>query len=141
MSNQLRDTAGKFVVTQNLPATMLTAGTDDDVAVMRAPFNLKVTAVRFLPHAALTGETDTATVLEARNRGTDGQGTTSIASHTFDDDHDAVAFAPIDFTLSATAANLLVEEGEVISVRKTHTSTGHVIDGAIEIEYESAGVI
>lgn len=137
---RLRDISGPHRVTALIPVVGATAGTDFNVAAFRAPFKLTVTAVRYLPNADLTGVTATEATLKAVNRGAAGTGTTVIASTSFDDDNDAVAFVDQDLTLSATAANLVVAEGSVVAIEKTHTSTGLALGGQVEIEFVSAGV-
>lgn len=132
MGNQLKDLAGKHTVVVPIPVAGATAGTDFNVAAFRAPFPITVTAVRFLPTAAITGETDTEATLAAVNKGAAGDGTAVVASVSFDDDHDATAFVAQDLTLGAGVA---VDEGHVIAIAKTHTSTGLAISGAVEIEF------
>lgn len=136
---KLKDLSGVHTERVRLPTALATAGTEDIVALFVAPFNLTVEAVRLVPQAAITGETDTQLTLTIMNRGAAGDGTTAIATLVFDDDLDAVAFVDQEFTLSATAANLNVDEGHVIAIDKTVVSTGLGVEGVIEIDYINRG--
>lgn len=136
---KVKELFGPHTRTVRLPTALATAGTEDTVALFRAPFNLTVTAVRYLPNAGLTGVTATEATLDVQNRGAAGDGTTSIASISFIDSEDATAFVPKDLTLGA-AADRDVDEGEIIALDKSVTSTGLAIDGAIEIEFRNRGV-
>lgn len=135
----LKDLLGNHKVTTKLPTDLATAATVDEIVAFRAPFNATVTAVRYLPAAALTGVTATEVTLAVKNRALDGLGTTEIASLSFITTVDAVAFDEKTITLSGTAANLDVLEGEVITIEKTVTSTGLALDGTVEIEFVSNG--
>lgn len=136
---KLKDLSGSHRQTVDIPVAGATAGTDFNHPAFVAPFNLTVTAVRYLPNANLTGVTATEATLKAVNRGATGAGTTVIASTSFDDDHDAEDFVDQELTLSATAANRNVDEGSVIAIEKTHTSTGLALGGRVEIEYVNRG--
>lgn len=136
---KLKDLSGVHTRAVRLPTALATAGTEDIVALFAAPFNLTVEAVRFVPQAAITGETDTLTTLTIMNRGAAGSGTTSVATLAFDDDLDAVAFVDQEFTLSATAANLNVDAGHVIAIDKTVVSTGLGVEGVIEVDFINRG--
>ncbi len=135
----LKDLFGQHTATVKLPTALATAATVDIVALFRAPFNLRVTAVRYLPNASLTGVTSTEATLDVMNRGVDGAQTDTIAVDSFDDDLDAVAFVPLDIVLTATLADRDVDEGHIIAVEKSVTSTGLAIDGSIEVQFESRG--
>jgi hypothetical protein len=134
-----KDLIGGHSVTVKLPVAGATAGTDFDVTAFRAPFPLTVTAVRFLPDAALTGATATATTLSVINKGQSGAGAVSMAAKAFVTGEDAVAFDEEAITLSGTPANLNAAEGDIINVVKTHASTGTAISGSVEIDYVSRG--
>ncbi len=136
----LKDLLGQHKATVKLPTALATAATVDIVTLFRAPFNLTVTAVRYLPNVDLTGVTATEATLDVMNRGADGTEVDTIAVDSFDDDLDAVAFVPLTIPLTATVALRDVDEGHVIAIEKSVTSTGLAIDGSIEIEFESRGV-
>ncbi len=134
-----KDLLGTQRVTVKLPTALATAATVDEIVAFRAPFNLTVTAVRYLPAAALTGVTATEVTLAVDNRALDGAGTTEIASISFIDAEDAVAFDEKEVPLSGVAADQDVLEGEIVTIVKSVTSTGLALDGTVEIEFSSNG--
>ncbi len=134
-----KDLLGTQRFTTKLPTALATAGTVDEIVAFRAPFNLTVTAVRYLPAAALTGVTATEVTLAVKNRALDGAGTTEIASLSFIDAEDAVAFDEKTIPLTATVADRDALEGELVTIEKTVTSTGLALDGTVEIEFSSNG--
>lgn len=135
----LKDLLGFHKVTIKLPVELATAATVDEFAAFRAPFDLEVTAVRYLPSAALSGVTATEVTLAVINKDQDGAGTDEMASLSFVTGTDAVAFDEKDIPLSGTVANRDASEGDVISIAKTITSTGLALDGSVEIEFVSRG--
>ena len=135
----LKDLFGFHKVTIKLPVELRTAATVDEFAAFRAPFDLEVTAVRYLPSAALSGVTATEATLSVINKDADGLGSDSMALLSFVDTVDAVAFDEKDIPLSATVADRDANEGDVISIEKTVTSTGLALDGSVEIEFVSRG--
>lgn len=135
----LKDLLGFHKVTIKLPVELATAATVDEFAAFRAPFDLEVTAVRYLPSASLSGVTATEVTLSVVNKDQDGAGTDSMALLSFIDAEDAVAFDEKDIPLSATIADRDANEGDVIAIAKTVTSTGLALDGSVEIEFVSRG--
>ena len=125
-------TARNYVLAQG------TAGTADVWPVFVAPGSIKITAVRWIPAAAVTGAATNNFALAVQNRGkTDGTGTTAItATKTYDNGVNSVAHTAESLTLSGTAANLRATAGDVIALVRTVNNTGLASpDGAIEIDY------
>jgi len=135
----LKDLLGFHKVTIKLPVELRTAATVDEFAAFRAPFDLEVTAVRFVPSSALSGVTSTEMTLSVINKDQDGLGTDSMALLSFVTGVDAVAFDEKTIPLSATVADRDASEGDIISIAKTVTSTGLGLDGSVEIEFVSRG--
>lgn len=107
----------------NFPSTaMAAAGTDKEDVVFRAPFNLTITAVDWTPSAAVTANGTNFTVVSLRNR-TTGAGTALPATRSYIATN-SVACTPEAMTLSATAADLLVAAGDVLTVQMLHTASG-----------------
>jgi hypothetical protein len=102
----------------------LTAGTPDENALDRAPFRGVITAVEFIPSAAITGAATNNFTLNIRNRGTAGVGTVVPATITFAAGVNAVAQAPITVPVSGTPANLALAAGDVLTVEKAVNGTG-----------------
>jgi hypothetical protein len=117
-----------------LPA-QATLGTDDNWPVWVAPANATITAVSFVPSAAVTADGTNYSIYTLTNK-TTGAGTTSIATRSWIATN-SVASTPEAMTLSGTAANLDVAAGDSVEVVKTHSGNGLVIpDGTIVISYK-----
>ena len=87
--------------------------------------DVTITAIRYNPNAALTGDATNNKAVEIRNEGTDGTGTTAIApADTFGAGDDLVAQTPRAIVLSTTAADLDVDAGECVSAVFTEGGTG-----------------
>ncbi|MDO8391056.1 MAG: hypothetical protein Q7V57_11250 [Actinomycetota bacterium] len=115
-----------------------TAGTAKEVALFRAPFRCVITAVEFIPASAITGADTNYFTLKVRNR-TTGAGTAIPAALAFVSGVDGVASAPKTITLSATAADLAIAEGDVITAEKAVTASGLACpDGLIVVHIKAA---
>lgn len=111
-----------------------TAGTADEWPCFVAPYNLTVTAVTFTSTATITGAATNNFKARVRNR-TTGAGDVEVAGLTFDNAINATAYVPKAVTVSATAANLNIATGDVVSVEKIVNGTGLAMpDGLLTIE-------
>lgn len=108
-----------------------TAGNDDDTIVGKAPFAGTVTAVEYVPEAAITGAATNNRTISLINKGQSGSGTTVIASLNFGNGTNATAYDERALTLSATAADLVVAEGDVLMWRSLHIGTGITDPGGL----------
>jgi len=116
----------------------LTAGTAKEVALFRAPFRCVVTAVEFIPSAAITGANTNYFTLNVRNR-TTGAGTAIPAALAFVSGVDGVASTPKTITVSATAADLALAEGDVVTCEKAVTASGLACpDGTVIVHIKAA---
>lgn len=118
----LRDIPGDQPVTGYFPGHA-TAATAKEAAIGRAPFSAQVTAVEFVASAAIAGQITNNFTLNVRNRGPAGVGANIIATLNFTNGVNAVAQAPTSITLGA-GANLVLAEGDVITVEKAIVGTG-----------------
>jgi len=107
----------------------VTIAADDTFALEPARFTGKVTAVTYTPEAAATGDNTNARTFTLVNKGTNGSGATVIATLALTTGVNLVAFDEKAATLTATAADLLVTAGDVLSWVSTHTGTGVVDPG------------
>lgn len=96
------------------------AGADADKVIGAAPFAGTVTAVTYTPNAQLTGANTDSRTLSVINKGTDGNGTTSVASKAFVSGVDANDFDETALTLSGTPANLVVAADQILSFNSLH---------------------
>jgi hypothetical protein len=116
-------------------AGQATAGTADEFPVLRAPRRMKVTGARFIPKAAITADATNYLTLTLRNRGAAGAGTTQVAARSFATGN-AAAFVADAMTVSATAANLILAAGDVLTAEKLNSGTGLALPaGTLEVAY------
>lgn len=112
-----------------------TAATPADANIGEAEFDGTVTAVTATFDAAVVGATATKRTLTLVNRGQSGAGTNVIATLDLVTGVNPPKSDEVAFTLSGTAANLLVTQGDVLAVVEAVTSTGTANPGArIEVK-------
>lgn len=104
------------------------AAADASVTVGRAPFAGTVAAVTYTPNAQLTGANTESRTLSVINKALDGNGTTSVASKAFVSAVNANDFDETAITLSGTAVNLVVAEGDILAFVSTHVGTTGLAD-------------
>lgn len=125
--------------TANVPVTGMAApGTASEQAVFVAPFNAKVTGVKWVPATAVTAAATNFSTLSVRNRAA-GAGATLPASRSYNTGNpNSVAFAAEDMTLSGTASDLLLNAGDALTVQMLPSGTGIQIPaGAVRISYQA----
>jgi hypothetical protein len=112
------------------------------IPVAEAPFAGSVSSVSYTPISTLTGAATNYRTLRLVNKGSDGSGSTVIASLAFSgsgvvataDDEKAI-------TLSGTAANLVVAQGDILAWDETVAGTG--LDspgGLVQVEFTRGDV-
>lgn len=108
------------------------AGSDAENGVGTAPFAGTVSAVSYIPSTVLTGANTDSRTLVLVNKGQAGAGTTVVATKAFTSGVNAPADDETTITLSATAANLVVADGDVLVWQSTHVgSTGLADPGGL----------
>ncbi|MGH8575339.1 MAG: hypothetical protein ACREXJ_00135 [Gammaproteobacteria bacterium] len=113
-------------------AGQATAATVDEFSGLVAPFDLKITAAKWIPAAAITANASNYFTLTLRNR-TTGAGTALPASRSYAATN-STAFVAEAMTLSGTAADLEVAEGDLLTVEKLVTGTGLAMpDGVVQV--------
>lgn len=117
------------VVTDDVPAVTI-AATDSRVVGV-SPFAGVVSGVSFIPKAAITGQATNTRKVELFNRGLAGSGTTLVATIQYNSGVNAVADDENAVTLSGTAANLVVAEGDVLEWVSTAVASGLVDPGGV----------
>ena len=106
-----------------------TAGTADEFAGVVVPFNCRVVAVAYVPKTAVAGAATNNFTATVRNRGAAGAGTVQPATLNFAAGVNAAAFVATPLTLSATASDLLLAAGDVLTVEKLVVGTGMAMPG------------
>ncbi len=97
-----------------------------DQVIGEAPFAGTVTGVTIVPEAAGTANATNFRTFRVVNKGADGSGSTVVASFATDTPttDDLKAFDEKAVALSATAANLVVKEGDVLVADETKAAEG-----------------
>jgi hypothetical protein len=90
-----------------------------------------VAAVSVVPDATITGANTNTRKYELINKGQTGAGSTVVASIQFDSGVNAPGFDSKALTLSATPANLVVADGDVLALVSTSVGTGIADPGAL----------
>lgn len=109
----------------------LGAAVAGDQTLGEAPFAGTVTAVSFIPEAAITGNTTNTRTLTLVNKGQAGAGSTVVATLAFIATVDGVAFDEKPFTLSVVANATTVVAGDVLAVVETVAGTGLANPGGL----------
>ena len=100
-----------------------TAATTQTTTLMKAPFDGTLAAASLISNADLTADASHYRTFTLINKGQDGNGTAAMAAL----DTSTTGFTDFDeraMTLSGTAANLDVNEGDIIAVAETVTGNG-----------------
>jgi len=99
--------------------------------------DLRIKAVKATGEASVTGANTNSVTLVLRNLGAAGSGTTDIATLALTSGVNMAADTPKVIPLSATAAELLVAAGDVITFRQVKVGNGMNIAAMhCEVEYE-----
>lgn len=108
------------------------AAADETVVVGRAGFAGTVTAVTYAPEANITGANTDSRTVSLVNKGTDGNGTTVVATLAMVSGVNSNDFDERAITLSATAADLVVADGDILAWTSVHVgSTGLADPGGL----------
>ena len=115
--------------------TILATGTN----AIEAPFTGKVAGVSYTPVASVTGAASPASrTLSVINHGQAGAGTTVVASLALVAGVNLVGFDEKALTLSATASDLQVVQGDILEFRSAAVGGTGLVDpgGTVEITFE-----
>ena len=104
---------------------------------LAATRKFRVTSVKYLPSAALTADNTNNAVLTLRRRDADGTNAVSVATITTNiASGNWVQWVAKALVLSGTAANLVLAEGQCLTLEITKGGTGVVVPaGSLEIQY------
>jgi hypothetical protein len=117
------------VIQQDVPAAA-TAVSDDSV-IAQSPFAGTVSAVQYVPEAAITGAATNNRTVSLVNKGAAGSASTVVATLTFASGTNATANNEVSLTLSSTAADLVVAEGDTLQWRSIANGTGLADPGGV----------
>jgi hypothetical protein len=113
-----------LVQTLKSQADAVAAGADATTELGEAQFAGTVTRVAYIPSAAITGADTNTRTINIINKGQDGTGTTNVATLALTNGVNAAASDAKALTLSGTAANLVVAQGDVLAFTSVHTASG-----------------
>jgi hypothetical protein len=108
-----------------------TTTTLDEAVVAQSPYAGTVTAVQYVPEAAITGAATNNRTLSLVNKGQAGSGTAVVATLTFASGTNATAHNEVSLTLSSTAADLVIAEGDTLLWRSVGNGTGMTDPGGL----------
>jgi hypothetical protein len=130
--------SGQSVSVRRYTATVLAvaAGADQVSPVCEAPFDGTVTRVAYIPRTTITGANTDSRTLNVHNRKLDGTGTTVVATKAFTSGVNAPQYDATAITLTATAADLVVAKGDVLTVQSLHVGSTGLADPGGQIVVE-----
>lgn len=114
-------------------AAALATNVDGSTILGKVPFAGAVSAVGFVPNAAIAGQDTNTRRVAITNRGSAGLGTTETAFLQFNSGVNGVAFDEKAITLHTTLANRDVAAGDVLTIDSTTPGTGLADPGGLYI--------
>jgi hypothetical protein len=117
------------VIEESVPAAA--TAVSDDTLLAQSPYAGTVSAVQYVPEAAITGAATNNRTVSLVNKGQAGSGTTVVATLTFASGTNATANNEVSLTLSSTAADLVVAESDTLQWRSIANGTGLADPGGI----------
>lgn len=129
-----------FTEKREARAGAVAAGSDATVNIFEAPYACKVTAASYTPDANVTGDNTETRTLSIINRGSAGSGTTAVATLALTTGVNMTSGDEKALTLSGTAANLLLAEGDVVAFKSLHGGSTGLADpgGLVQVEFQRA---
>jgi hypothetical protein len=112
------------------------AAADLSQSVGEAPFAGTVTSVSYTPKADITGANTESRTLTLVNKGSDGNGTTVVATLAFTSGVNASDYDEKAFTLSLVAGATTVAAGDILAAVSTHVGSTGLADpgGLVQVE-------
>lgn len=112
-------------------ALALGATADGQAVLGEAPFAGTVTRAAYIPAALITGADTNTRTITVTNRGASGSGSTAVASLALASTVTAAKDDAKALTLNATAANLVVAQGDVLTFDSAHAASGLADPGGL----------
>lgn len=111
------------------------AAADDTTTIGIAPFAGTITSVTYIADTAITGANTESRTVSLINKGTGGAGTTAAATLAMVSGVNSAAFDEKTITLSSTAADLDVVEGDVLAWKSLHVGSTGLADpgGSVKV--------
>lgn len=105
------------------------AGASEEFVVLVAPFKMRIRSATFVPKTTVTATATNYMDLRLRNRGAAGSGDVEVARRSYNTGGlgNTTAFTAGAVTVTATAADQVLNAGDVLTLEKLHTGTGMVL--------------
>jgi len=116
-----------------IQAPAVATNVDGSVVIGKAPFAGTVSAVGFIPNAAITGQATNTRRVAVTNRTSAGLGVNEAALLQFNSGVNAVQYDEKAITLHGTPGNLVVAAGDVLTWDSTSPGTGLADPGGLVI--------
>lgn len=123
----IKDLQGDWTFAFFVPG--VAAGTGIEWPLLVVPFNMRLTAVKWVPAAAVVADGTNYATLSFRNRAA-GAGTVVPASRAYSATNSAARVAEA-MTLSGTDADLNLAAGDVLTLGVAHSGTGLIIPAGL----------
>lgn len=129
---------GTDSVTVAIPEIALGTSGEQVVWTNKTGAKVRLTAVTYTPEAAVTGDDTNNLILQLRNKGTAGSGTTAVtATKEYDTGTDLTAFVPDALAVATTAADRDIDVDETVALNKTETGSGLILpEGIVTLEFQ-----
>jgi hypothetical protein len=123
----------KAPLVQEFQARIPLAGATQDniTTVAEVPFDGTITGLSYTPDLAVTGADSNTRTLSFGNKGQAGSGTVTSATLALVSGVNLSAFVEKEFTLSGTASDLMVAQGDIIVFKSLHVLTGIADPGGL----------
>lgn len=108
-----------------------TAGTDDAWVVGEAPYAGVIVGVSYTTDANIAGHASNNRVFSLINTGAAGSGTTSVATVTSDASNSFTAYNEKQLTITNTAANRVVAQGDILKFVSDAQASGVADPGGV----------
>lgn len=125
---------GKAANTVQALSPAAAAGADAKITVGKAPYAGVVASITYYPNAAVVGADTNSRTFNGLNGGQAGSGSTNVAAKAMvAAAGTAAANQPLDITVNATPANLVVASGDIIDFQSLHVGTGIADPGGLVV--------
>lgn len=127
----------EFTKTTKGSVPSVAAASDADQTIAEMEFDGDLTGASYTPEANITGNSTESRTLTIVNKGSDGNGTTVMATLAFTTGVNATDFNESAFTLSAVDGATNFSEGDIIALVSTHVGSSGLADpgGLVQLEY------
>lgn len=131
-------TSGAAPAVKTIEANLqpVAAASDLTTVIGECPIAGNVSGISYTPLANVTGANTETRTLTFINKGSDGNGTTVLATLALTSGVNMTDFNETDLTLSAVAGALAVAQGDVIAVTSVHSGSTGLADpgGRVKVE-------